>query len=104
MGSADAGLQRLHARADVVRVGLLFGPSVLQKEPVVIERAGGLAGLFVLAGKVVMRGGVPRVDLERAAQAALRVRELAGGFLRQREVDQRIVGPGIDAERLARLR
>ena len=70
-----------------------------------LERARGLAGFLVLAREVVVRGGVTRVDLERAAEAALRVaRAGPTAFCASARLTNASPLRGSMPQRLARLR
>ena len=50
-----------------------------------------------------MRGGVPRVELERTAQVALGVTGLPGCILREREVDECVAAARVEGQRLPGL-
>src|SRR5262245_30124846 len=63
----------LEASAHGTDVRRLVGARELQELVVVIDRERGFAAAIEPLGEIVVRGGVARIDLERAPQARLRV-------------------------------
>src|SRR5258708_23283349 len=100
----DAGGKRRETGADIGGERSLFGARVLDELPVVIDRTRDVACRLELARQVVVGRGVVRIDLERAAQAALRVAGLTRRIPREREVHHCVRVAALDAQRGGRFR